>query len=91
VLTSLDSSKQRVDVALKSAHVASICFKCFRGMLQVFHMDVCNGYTHMLQASVLNVSFVFSDVCLQVCLSGYCICFTHMLHVFYLDVAYILK
>jgi hypothetical protein len=38
----LFSSKQQVDVHLK-AHVASVCFKCFscfRGMLQVFHMDV---------------------------------------------------
>jgi hypothetical protein len=57
----------------------------------VFHMDVYNGYTRMLQASVLNVSSVFSDVCLQVCLSGCCLCFTYMLHVFYLDVVYILK
>jgi hypothetical protein len=32
-----------------------------------------NGYTRMLQAFVLNVSFIFSDVCLQVCLSGCCI------------------
>jgi hypothetical protein len=22
------------------AHVARVCFRCFRGMLQVFHMDV---------------------------------------------------
>ena len=22
------------------AHVVSVCFKCFRGMLQLFHMDV---------------------------------------------------
>jgi hypothetical protein len=31
--------KQQEDVALK-AHVANVCFKCFRGMLQMFHMDV---------------------------------------------------
>jgi hypothetical protein len=36
------SSKQQRDVALK-AHVASVrfkCCRCFRGMFQVFHMDV---------------------------------------------------
>jgi hypothetical protein len=68
----------------------------------VFYMDVaklnrdrcyicCNGCTCILQASVLNVSYVFSDVYLQVCLSRGCMCFTHMLHVFYLDIAYILQ
>jgi hypothetical protein len=36
---SLHSPKQQGDVELKS-HVASIYFKCFRGMLQVFLMDV---------------------------------------------------
>jgi hypothetical protein len=108
------------------AHVAGIyfkCFICFRGMLQVFHMDVskvyrdvahvamivhvcckrlfqmfhlffqrnvasvsyeyfksisgcctcCNGCTRMLQASVLNISSVFTDICCK------CVC---------LDVAY---
>ena len=45
----------------------------------------------MLHAFVLNVSSIFSDVCLQVCLSECCIYFTHILHVFYLDVAYILQ
>jgi hypothetical protein len=51
----LHSSKQQGDItlALKS-HVASICFKCF----------IClNGCTRMLQISIPNVSFVFSDVC----------------------------
>jgi hypothetical protein len=43
-----------------------------------------NGYTRMLQAFVLNVSFIFSDVCLQVCLSG-------MLHVFYTYVTCVLS
>jgi hypothetical protein len=56
-------------------HVASVHFKyfrCFRGMLQVFHKDVTKvdedvahvamGYTRMLQMYVLNVSSV-SDVC----------------------------
>jgi hypothetical protein len=42
VPTSLYSSKQQGDIALKP-HVASVyfkCFRCFRGMLQVFYMDV---------------------------------------------------
>jgi hypothetical protein len=37
-----DARPQQGDVAMK-AHVGSICFKyfrCFRGMLQLFHMDV---------------------------------------------------
>jgi hypothetical protein len=78
-------------------HVASIhfkCFRCFRGMLQVFHTDVgccicCNGCTRMLQTSVPNVSPIFFTCILQLCLPGRCICFTHMLQMFYLDVAYV--
>jgi hypothetical protein len=31
--------KQQGDVALKE-HVASLCFRCFKGTLQVFYMDV---------------------------------------------------
>jgi hypothetical protein len=64
--------KQQGDVALKE-HVASLCFRDFKGTLQVFHMDVAknrsgcyicyNGCTRMLQASVSNVLSVFSDVC----------------------------
>jgi hypothetical protein len=41
-MTSLHSSKQLGDIALK-AHIASLCFKCFRcfrGMLQIFYIDV---------------------------------------------------
>jgi hypothetical protein len=45
----------------------------------------------MLQASVLNVSSIFSEVCLQVCLSGCYVHFTNMLYVFCLDVPYILQ
>jgi hypothetical protein len=39
---SLHSSKQQGSIVL-NAHVASICFKCFRclgGVLQVFHIDI---------------------------------------------------
>jgi hypothetical protein len=34
----LHSSKQQDDIALKM-NVASVCFSCFKGMLQGFHMD----------------------------------------------------
>jgi hypothetical protein len=77
---SLHSPKKQEDVALK-AHVASVCFKCFRCMLQVFHTNVakvdwgcCNGCIRTLQVSVPNVSFVFSDVCCKCVLSRCCIC-----------------
>jgi hypothetical protein len=69
-------------------YVANVCFnycRYFRGMLQVFCIDVakvdwdicirCNGYTCMLQAFVSNVSSIFSYAC--------CKCF-------YLDVTYVL-
>jgi hypothetical protein len=85
-------------------HVASVCFKCFRcsrGMLQVFKINIVkvdrdvvyvamdNGCIRMMQRSVPNVSSVFSDVLLQVCLSRCCICFMHMLQVFYRDNVYV--
>jgi hypothetical protein len=57
----------------------------------VFHTDVAKvdrdvAYvamvcTCMLQASVPNVSSIYSDVCCK-CLSGCYICFTHMLKCF---------
>jgi hypothetical protein len=51
------------------AHVASVCFKCFRCMLQVFYMGVAKvdrnvAYVAMVvQAFVSNGSSVFSYVC----------------------------
>ena len=61
-------------------HVANVhfkCFRCFRGMLQVFHKDVVKvdrdvamGYTRMFQVHVLNVLSA-SVVC--------CKCFIWML------------
>jgi hypothetical protein len=64
----------------------------------------CNGYTHMLQASVPNVSAI-SDVCCTCFIwvlhmfhtyvasvsSECCICFTHMLQVFHLYATYVLQ
>jgi hypothetical protein len=60
-------------------------FRYFKGTLQVFYTNIvkvnrgccicCNGCTHMLQASVLDVSP--ETHILQVCLSGCYIYFTH--------------
>jgi hypothetical protein len=56
------------------AHVVSVCFKyfsCFRGMLQVFHMDVAKidqDVTYV--AMIIHVCFCFIINMLQVCLSG---------------------
>jgi len=57
-MTSIHPPKQQGDVALKT-HVANVCFKCFRYMLQMFShgccksrsgcCTCCNGYTCMLQ------------------------------------------
>jgi hypothetical protein len=68
VLIRIHSPKQQGDVALK-LHVASVCFNCFRGMLQVFYIDVAK-----VDRDVAHVTIVFSSVCLK-CF----ICFRHML------------
>jgi hypothetical protein len=76
-------------------HIASVQFKCFsvfRGMLQVFYMDVAKVdrgnaqvdqdvamLEHMLQAFVPNVSFVLLDYVASV--------FISMLHMFHTYVA----
>ena len=67
-------------------YVANISYRCCKSRSGC--CICCNGCTHMLQASVLNISSVFSDVCAR-CLFGCCICFTHMLQVFYLNVEYV--
>ena len=69
---------------------ASVCFNCFRhfrGMLQLFHMDVAKvnqGILHMLNmlqvfqrhvASVCSKCFICFQTMLRVFLSGCCICF----------------
>jgi hypothetical protein len=54
-------SSPRAPVARKT-RVADVCFRCFRGMLQMFRTDVAYVAmvcTRMLQASVSNVSSVF--------------------------------
>jgi hypothetical protein len=51
-------------------YVASVSYGCCKS-----RSECCNGCTRMLQAPVLNISFVFFGRKLQVCLSGCCICF----------------
>jgi hypothetical protein len=81
----------------------ALCFKCFRcfiGMLQVFHMDVAKvdrdvAYVAMVVdvcCKLLLLMFhLFSRHMLQMCLFGCCIYLTRMLQVFYLDVVYVLQ
>jgi hypothetical protein len=88
------SSKQQVDFALESA----CCKRAFQ-VFQMFHMYVasvsyeycicCNGCTRMLQASVHNVSSIFSDICCK-CVYLDVAYVSHIcLLVFCLDVAYV--
>jgi hypothetical protein len=79
-------------------HVANVCFKCFRyfrGILQVFYIDVAKvdrdvAYVAMVVYVCCKCLFLMFHLLfrrmLQSCLSGCCICFTHMLQVFYVDV-----
>jgi hypothetical protein len=81
-------------------YVASVHFKCSRGILQAFSHRCCksrsscyiccNGCTRILQASIINVSS-FSDVCCKCIYLNVAYVFTHMLQVFYLDVVYVLQ
>ena len=72
------------------SYVANVCFRCFsrfKGMLQLFLMDVakvdrgcctcCKCFRGMLQAFVQNVSSVPDIRCKRFDL-GVCICFTHV-------------
>jgi len=78
------SSKEMFAMKLHVASVYFVCFKCFRGMLKVFHMDVIKVDWDVAHVAivvhvcckdlVLNVSSVFFDV--------YCKCV-------YLEIAYI--
>jgi hypothetical protein len=84
-------------------HVSSVHFKYFtyfRGMLQVFHMDVTKVDYDLVYVAIdvhacckclsLKFHLFFFSICmLQVGLSGCCVCFTHMLQAFYLDIVYV--
>ena len=80
------------------ANVGFKCFRCFRGMLQVFYIDVAKVdrdvpyvvmVVHVCCKRMFLMFHLFFRCMLQVFLSGCCICFTHMLQVFYLNVAYV--
>jgi hypothetical protein len=84
----LYSFKQQGDIALK-AHVASICFKCFRcfsGMLQVFHADVAK-----VDRDVAHVAIVV-HVCCKLLFAPFHLFFFPNVRCkcVYLDVAYVL-
>jgi hypothetical protein len=74
--TRIHSPKLQGDVALK-LYVVIVCFKCFRGMLQVFYIDVVK-----VDRNIAHVAMVFSSVYPK-CF----ICFRCTLQVFHLDVA----
>jgi hypothetical protein len=66
------------------ANVASLCFECFRGMLQVFHMDVAK-----VDHGVSYVAMVI-HVCYKCLLQMFhLLCQTYVANVFILDVAYV--
>jgi hypothetical protein len=75
-------NERLLGAASRWAHVATICFMCFRCMLHIFHLDVAKVdlVLHMLQWLYTYVA----SVCIK-CFS----CFKCMLQVFYLDVAYV--
>jgi hypothetical protein len=65
----LHSSKQQGDITLK-VHVASICFKCFRDMLQVLQMDIAKvdqdvAYVAMVVQVCRNGLFPMFHLCFQ--------------------------
>jgi hypothetical protein len=80
------------------AHVASVYFKCFKGMLQVFHMNIAKGERDVVYAAVVvhvccKFLFLmfhqFSDVCCK-CVYLNVAYVSHIcLQVFYLDVVYV--
>jgi hypothetical protein len=78
-------------------HVASVCFKCFRCMLQVFYTDVVKVDSDIAHAAIvvhvcckLLISMLhlfFSTYVASVFIRMFRI--THMMEMFYLDVAYV--
>ena len=65
------------------AHVASVCFNCFRGMLEVFRMDVAKVDRNGAYASMA------IHACCKSLFQKFCLFLRHILQVFYLDVAYV--
>ena len=72
------------------ANVASVCFKCFRGMLQVFHMDVAKvdrdvAYVAKCSKACCKFSRGMLKAFVQNVSSVLDVCCKH----FYLDVAHV--
>jgi hypothetical protein len=61
------------------AHVAAVCFMCFRCTMHMFHLDIAKS-----RSGVVYVAMTI-DVCCK-CMFQ---CFKRMLQVFYLNVAYV--
>jgi hypothetical protein len=57
--------------------------------MNVAKVDLNAVYVAMVVHVCANVSSMFSDLLLQVCLYGYYIRFIHMMQVFYLDIEYV--
>jgi hypothetical protein len=84
---------------LHVARVSFKCFKCFRGMLQVFYTDIAKvdrDVAHVVM--VIHVCckllfsrfhLFFSDECCKCVYLDIAYVFTHMMQMFYLDVAYV--
>jgi len=68
-------------------YVTSVSYGCYKSRSRC--CTCCNGCTRMLQALVLNVSSVFSDVCCKFIYLDVAYVFTHMIQVFYLKVVYV--
>jgi hypothetical protein len=66
---------QQGDIALK-AHVVSVCFMCFGGMLQVFQMDVAK-----VDWDVAYVTMLYMCIA-KVCSQCFIYVFEYMLQVF---------
>jgi hypothetical protein len=95
------STRPPICQGLLKAHIASVCFKCFRCILQVFHMHVVKvdlyvAYVamtiHVCCKRLFQMFYLFSDVCCKcVYMDIACISHLYMLQMFYLDVAYVLQ
>jgi hypothetical protein len=68
-------------------YVANVSYGCCKSRSRC--CTYCNGCARMLQALILNISSVFSDVCCKCVYLDVTYIFTHMMQVFYLDAAYV--
>ena len=83
---SLHSVEQQGDVALK-AHVARVCFNCFRGMLQIFRMDALKidrdvAYVVMVVHICYKRLFQMFHLLFHTYVAGVLIWMLHMFHTY---------